>query len=86
MPNRASHAGHIPQRTCVICRRKQNKNDLLRFVIWRKQPVFDLTGNLQARGFYVCDENSCLEKIDRWVIRKKRKDGKRNDPPEVGSK
>jgi uncharacterized protein len=77
VPNRSSNAGHIPSRTCVICRHKKNKSELLRFVVLRNEPVFDLIGKFQARGFYVCDENSCIEKIDKWILKYKRKIGRR---------
>lgn len=79
MPNKASNAGHIPQRTCVICRHKQNKPELLRFVILQNEPVFDLTGKFQARGFYVCDENLCIEKLDKWVLKYKKKNSRRRN-------
>ena len=77
MPNRASKAGHNPQRTCVICRSKWNKSELLRFVILCNEPVFDLAGKLPGRGLYVCNENSCVVKIDRWILKNKKKSKRR---------
>ena len=48
---------HIPTRTCVICREKRQKNELLRIV---KSPegeiVFDVTGRMDGRGAYVCGD------------------------------
>ncbi len=54
---------HIPQRTCIACRRKTEKHNLLRI-------VSDNTGNLTAdtaqkmngRGAYICNNMACLEK------------------------
>ncbi len=73
MPNRSSHAKHIPKRTCVICRQKTEKAELIRFIVVRGSPVLDLQQKLQARGYYVCDENSCLAKLGKWISKKIRK-------------
>jgi predicted RNA-binding protein YlxR (DUF448 family) len=51
----------LPIRTCIGCRRKSTKGDLLRFVC-------DSTGNLRAdpksklpgRGAYVCYSQTCI--------------------------
>ncbi len=45
----------IPTRTCVVCREKRERQDLLRIV---KTPegkiIFDATGRIDGRGAYVC--------------------------------
>lgn len=71
MVNRSSHAAHIPQRTCVVCRRKKSMSELIRFAIIKKNVIFDLKRNIQDRGYYVCDENKCIKKIDKWVKKHK---------------
>ncbi|MBN2460798.1 MAG: DUF448 domain-containing protein [Candidatus Cloacimonetes bacterium] len=71
MPNQKSRAGHIPLRTCVVCRRKAQKNEFLRFILSRWGIVFDLDNLFPARGSYVCDSNECLLKLEKW--KKKRK-------------
>lgn len=73
MPNRSSHAEHVPLRTCVICRQKKDKNKLLRFIVVQGNPIFDLKQKLQQRGYYVCDENVCISKLKKWISRKGRK-------------
>ncbi len=73
MPNRSSHAGHVPQRTCVACRKKANKESFLRMVVLDRNLYFDLTAKLPRRGFYVCDDNQCLAKLDNWLKKKLRK-------------
>ena len=51
----------IPTRTCVLCRERRNKGDLLRIVRTPKgQVVFDRSGRLDGRGAYVCDDT------DHW--------------------
>ena len=67
MPNRSSKAGHIPQRMCVVCRKKTDKKKLMRFVLLDSQIVFDLNRDMKKRGYYVCDDNSCLQKLEKKV-------------------
>jgi predicted RNA-binding protein YlxR (DUF448 family) len=69
MPNRSSKAGHIPFRTCVVCRKKAEKKKLMRFVILDSEIVIDLTGKLTDRGYYVCDDNDCLQKLEKRVVK-----------------
>lgn len=74
MPNRNSSAGHVPERTCVICRSKRYKSELIRFVFFGKNVVIDIKQHLNKRGYYVCSQNECLQKLDKW-FKKKRKKG-----------
>jgi|AntAceMinimDraft_16_1070373.scaffolds.fasta_scaffold00284_14 predicted RNA-binding protein YlxR (DUF448 family) len=67
MPNRSSNAGHIPQRTCVVCRTKTDKKKLIRFVLLNSEIVFDLNCKIEKRGYYVCDDNNCLQKLEKRV-------------------
>jgi len=67
MPNRSSNAEYIPQRTCVICRRKTVKKQLIRFILLSSEIVFDLNCDVEKRGYYVCDDNNCLQKLEKKV-------------------
>lgn len=73
MPNRSSHAGHIAQRSCVVCRQKTEITELIRFAVIMDAPVFDLFRRLPSRGYYVCDDNECLEKLKIWISRNRKK-------------
>ncbi len=73
MPNRSSHAGHVPERTCVICRKKLDKANLLRLVVLDRNLYIDMTGKLSRRGYYVCDDNQCLEQLEKWHRKKMRR-------------
>lgn len=45
----------VPTRTCVVCRERRQKDELLRIVRTPEgQVVFDSTGRLNGRGAYVC--------------------------------
>ena len=51
----------MPIRTCIGCRGKFPKKDLLRFVrntVGNLQT--DLTGRLPGRGAYVCQSQACI--------------------------
>ncbi len=67
MPNRSSKAGHIPERSCVICRNKTRQDALMRFAIIDREIVFDMGKKLTCRGYYVCNNNECLQKLGKWL-------------------
>ena len=53
-----------PQRTCMGCFQKKDKNELIRIVKNKKEEVFiDKTGKAEGRGIYICNDIKCLEKI-----------------------
>jgi len=54
------HSKHVPQRTCVICRRTAPKRELVRLVRGADgEIVVDRTGKLPGRGAYVCRSEEC---------------------------
>ncbi|MCK4956361.1 MAG: DUF448 domain-containing protein [Candidatus Cloacimonetes bacterium] len=75
MPNKASKADHIALRSCVVCRKQQPQSELLAFKLKDNKVVFDFKRQLSGRGYYVCDDNKCINRMDKWHKRwrKKRK-------------
>jgi len=54
---------HIPQRSCIACRRTDSKRSLIRIVRTPAQEVqLDPTGKLAGRGAYLCQERTCWQK------------------------
>ena len=52
-----------PQRTCMGCNSKKDKNVLIRIVKNNKNEItVDKTGKLEGRGAYICNSMECLEK------------------------
>jgi len=52
----------IPQRTCIGCKAKKDKKDLIRIVKDKEGNIFiDRTGKANGRGAYICDDINCLE-------------------------
>ena len=53
----------IPQRSCVVCRTKKDKNELIRIVKNQaNEIIIDQSGKKPGKGAYICDSIECLEK------------------------
>lgn len=53
----------IPQRSCVVCRTKKDKNELIRIVKNQtNEIIIDESGKKPGKGAYICDSTECLEK------------------------
>lgn len=54
---------HVPQRTCVGCRKILPKREMVRIVRTPNQGVkIDESGKASGRGAYLCRERKCWEK------------------------
>ncbi|MEU6240453.1 YlxR family protein [Streptomyces sp. NPDC047024] len=60
-----THARACPERTCVGCRERAAKNDLLRIVMIEGACVPDPRGTLPGRGAYVHPAPVCLDQAVR---------------------
>ena len=55
-------SAHVPLRTCVGCRKRAAKRDLVRLVSAAADGVrVDRTGSAPGRGAYVHPDRSCVE-------------------------
>lgn len=53
----------VPERTCIGCNETKPKKDLLRIVKDKDNKIsVDLTGKMNGRGAYICNNVECLEK------------------------
>ena len=53
---------HVPQRTCIACRRTDAKRGLMRLVRDAEGRVtLDPTGKRAGRGAYICHDPACWE-------------------------
>src|SRR5512145_1728309 len=53
---------HVPQRTCIACRRADTKRTLMRLVRNADgQVALDPTGKQAGRGAYLCHNPACWE-------------------------
>lgn len=54
----------LPQRTCMGCNSKKDKNELIRIVKNSENEIFvDISGKQNGRGAYICNNYNCLEKL-----------------------
>ena len=53
---------HVPVRTCVGCRERRPKTDLVRFVLGGEGVHL---GSIAGRGMYVCRNLACVERALR---------------------
>ena len=56
---------HIPQRTCVSCRRKSDKDEFIRICKSQNKPTIDYKKKENSRGLYVCKDINCIEKLKK---------------------
>lgn len=54
-----------PLRSCIMCREKKDKRNLLRIVRDKELNTvfFDEKGKSNGRGAYICDCKECIEKL-----------------------
>ncbi|MFI5796464.1 YlxR family protein [Streptomyces sp. NPDC051677] len=60
-----THAGACPERTCVGCRKRAAKTELLRIVAIKDACVPDPRGTLPGRGAYLHPAPVCLDQAVR---------------------
>lgn len=54
----------VPQRTCMGCNIKKDKNDLIRIVKNKNNEIIiDKTGKQDGRGAYICNNADCLKRV-----------------------
>ncbi|MGD8473970.1 MAG: YlxR family protein [Anaerolineae bacterium] len=57
-----AHRKHVPLRSCIACRRKAPKRDLIRVVRTPEGALeIDARGKRQGRGAYLCRKWQCCE-------------------------
>ncbi len=55
-----------PQRTCMGCNEKKEKQQLIRIVKNKQNEIkIDKTGKLEGRGAYICNNVACFDKVKK---------------------
>jgi predicted RNA-binding protein YlxR (DUF448 family) len=52
---------HVPERSCIACREKRAKKELIRLVSGEDAVRIDLRGKDTGRGAYLCPLRECWE-------------------------
>ncbi len=61
-PHPETRLRHVPQRTCIGCRKVKPKGELVRIVCNESGNLtIDPTGKLAGRGCYLCKTKGCWE-------------------------
>ena len=63
--NRGIKPKHVPQRTCIACRKVAGKRSLLRLVRTESGVEVDATGKLAGRGAYLHPYQNCWQAVMR---------------------
>ena len=50
-------------RTCIACRAKKNKEELLRIVSKDNVAILDESKNANTRGMYICQNQACISRL-----------------------
>jgi predicted RNA-binding protein YlxR (DUF448 family) len=58
-PKRKRRGRHVPQRTCVGCRKVEGKRTLIRIVRGPEGVEVDLSGKAPGRGAYIHADHEC---------------------------
>lgn len=56
---------YIPIRTCVGCRKKQEKTRLIRITCLDNLPIIDRDKKYDGRAIYVCPNDDCICMIQK---------------------
>ena len=53
-----------PERTCIVCRTKQDKRNLIRIAKNKNGKIsVDKNYTLDGRGAYICQDTACYDKL-----------------------
>ncbi|MDD6154882.1 MAG: YlxR family protein [Eubacteriales bacterium] len=55
----------VPERTCIGCREKKPKTEMIRIAFYEGSLSVDRTGKAKGRGVYICDDPDCRAKAKK---------------------
>lgn len=58
----------VPIRTCIACKTAKPKKELIRVVKFNDEIKLDLTGKMNGRGAYVCNDVNCIKKLKKQKL------------------
>lgn len=54
----------MPNRMCIICKERKQKEDLLRIVIKDNKTFLDENQKENTRGVYICNNKKCINRLN----------------------
>jgi predicted RNA-binding protein YlxR (DUF448 family) len=62
----------VSTRTCVICRKKNNKQKMIRIVCDENgNAIYDKNQKENSRGIYFCKDKQCIGKLEKIILKNK---------------
>ena len=58
----------VPMRTCIACRKVQDKREMYRIVKSGDKISLDKTGKANGRGAYICKDEECFKKLKKGKL------------------
>jgi predicted RNA-binding protein YlxR (DUF448 family) len=55
----------MPERMCIICKKRNEKQNLFRFSSVDGRYLYDKEQKIQSRGFYLCDNPVCVNALSK---------------------
>ena len=65
--------GHVPLRTCRVCRRQAPKRELMRMVVQQGRLVDDERKLAAGSGVYCCRDGACRERLGKKLGKRNKK-------------
>ncbi len=50
-------------RSCIVCKKTNNKKELLRFTLFNNELIPDYYQKIQGRGVYSCKNSKCIDEL-----------------------
>lgn len=61
----------MPTRSCVVCKKKDEKKNLIRIVSIEEKAIIDKNQKINSRAIYFCNNENCINKFIKLNQKKK---------------
>lgn len=63
----------MPVRCCMACKKRKEKNELIRIVSKNNKAVIDYSQKENIRGMYICKDKNCISSMIKAINKNKLK-------------
>lgn len=63
----------MPVRCCMACKKRKEKNELIRIVSKNNKAVIDYSQKENTRGMYICKDKNCISSMIKAINKNKLK-------------
>ena len=61
----------MPTRSCVVCKKRDEKENLIRIVSIEGKAIIDKSQKINSRAIYFCNNENCINKFIKLSQKKK---------------